>query len=249
MDQVFLLLGAGLAAGAMNALAGGGSFVTLPALIIAGVPSVSANASSTVALYPGGLASAWVYRAGLASVCGVPLKPTLAVTFLGGFLGALLLLWTPNAAFDQVLPWLLFLATVTLAAGPRLARFVHMRFRGGLPFVLFVQFLLGIYGGYFGGAVGLMMMAPWSLLGTADLKTLNPPRTLLVSAANTVAVVCFALAGAVDWVAAALVAGGAILGGYSGAHLGKRLPSSLVRAATLFVATAMTIAFFVRAYG
>src|SRR5687768_17588496 len=98
MDQAFLLLGAGLAAGAMNALAGGGSFVTLPAFIVAGVPSVSANASSTVALYPGGLASAWVYRAGLAGVCGVPLKPTLAVTLLGGFLGALLLLWTPNAA-------------------------------------------------------------------------------------------------------------------------------------------------------
>ncbi len=249
MDQAFLLLGAGLAAGAMNALAGGGSFVTLPAFIVAGAPSVSANASSTVALYPGGLASAWVYRAGLAGVCGVPLKPTLAVTLLGGFLGALLLLWTPNAAFDQVLPWLLLLATLTLAAGPRLARFVHMRFRGGLPFVLFVQLLLGIYGGYFGGAVGLMMMAAWSLLGNADLKALNPPRTLLVSAANTVAVVCFALAGAVDWVAATLVAGGALLGGYSGAHLGKRLPSSLVRAATLLVATAMTIAFFLRAYG
>jgi uncharacterized protein len=249
MDQAFLLLGAGLVAGAMNALAGGGSFVTLPALIAAGVPSVSANASSTIALYPGGLASAWVYRAGLAGVCGVPLKPTLAVTLLGGFLGALLLLWTPNAAFDRVLPWLLLVATLTLAAGPRLAPFVRSRFRGGLPLVLLIQFLLGVYGGYFGGAVGLMMMAAWSLLGSADLKTLNPPRTLLVSAANTVAVLCFALAGAVEWLAATLVAGGAILGGYAGAHLGKRLSSALVRAATLLVATAMTVAFFLRAYG
>jgi len=246
MDQVLLLVGAGLAAGAMNALAGGGSFVTLPALVVAGVPSVSANASSAVALYPGGLASAWVYRAGLAGVCGVPLKPTFAVTLAGGFLGALLL-WTPNAAFDKVLPWLLLLATLTIAAGPQLARFVQTRFRGGLPLVLIIQFLLGTYGGYFGGAVGLMMMAAWSLLGTADLRTLNPPRTLLVSAANTVAVVCIALAGAVDWAAAALVAGGAVPGAYAGAHLGKRLPSALVRATTLLVATAMTIAFFLRA--
>lgn len=246
--QESLLLGAGLLAGAMNALAGGGSFVTLPALIATGVPSVAANASSTLALYPGGLASAWVYRQGLGDVCGVPLRPTLAATLLGGLAGSLLLLWTPSKAFDRVLPWLLVVATLALAAGPRLGPALRARVRAGLPLVLTVQFLLGIYGGYFGGAVGLMMMAVWGLLDAADVKALHPARTLMVSAANTVAVLCFALAGVVRWQAALLVGAGAIVGGYGGAHLGRRLPPALVRGATLALAIAMTLAFFARAY-
>ena len=112
-----LLAGAGLLAGAMNALAGGGSFVSLPALIAVGVPSVAANASSTVALYPGGLASAWVYRTGLGDICGVSAKAMLAVTLVGGLAGSLLLLLTPSDAFDLVLPWLLLVATLALAFG------------------------------------------------------------------------------------------------------------------------------------
>ena len=248
MDHWLILLGAGLLAGGMNALAGGGSFVTLPALIAAGVPSVAANASSTVALYPAGIASAWVYRRGIGSVCGVPLRPTLAATLAGGFVGAVLLLATPNAAFDRLLPWLLLVATVALTAGPRLGPAIRARFRTGLPAVLAIQFALGIYGGYFGGAVGLMMMAAWSLLDAADLKALNPPRTLLVTAANTIAVLCFALAGIVRWPEMAVVGAGAVCGGYGGAHAGRRLPSRLVRRATIALAVAMTVLFFVRGY-
>lgn len=248
MNDLLLLCGAGLLAGAMNGLAGGGSFVTLPALIAAGVPSVAANASSTVALYPGGVASAWVYRDGLNSVCGVPLRPTLIATLIGGLAGALLLLWTPSTLFDKVLPWLLLVATLALAFGPRLGPLLRSRFRAGVRTVVAVQFLLGIYGGYFGGAVGLMMMAAWSLLDGADVKALNPSRTLLVSAANTVAVLCFVLAGAVAWSATLMVGVGAIIGGYGGARLGRRLPSAVVRAATLILAVAMTVIFFARAY-
>ncbi len=248
MGHWMTLLAAGFLAGGMNALAGGGSFVTLPALIAAGVPSVAANASSTVALYPAGLASAWVYRAGIGRVCGVPLRPTLAATLAGGFVGAVLLLATPNAAFDRVLPWLLLVATLALAAGPRLGAAVRTRFRSGLPTVLAIQFLLGVYGGYFGGAVGLMMMAAWGLLDAADLKALNPPRTLLVTAANTVAAVMFASAGLVRWPEMVAVAAGAVCGGYGGAHAGRRLPSLLVRRATLLLAVGMTAAFFLRGY-
>ncbi len=243
-----MLLGAGLLAGAMNALAGGGSFVTLPALIAAGVPSVSANASSTVALYPGGAASAWVYRDGLTQVCGVPVRPALLATLVGGLVGGLLLLWTPGALFDRVLPWLLLTATLTLAFGPRLGPLLRARVRLGVVSILAVQFLLGIYGGYFGGAVGLMMMAAWSLLDGADVKTLNPARTLMVTAANTVAVLCFIIAGAVRWPESLALAAGAIAGGYGGARLGRRLPAKVVRIATLLVAAGMTLAFFVRAF-
>jgi uncharacterized protein len=246
-DHLLLLGGAGLLAGAMNALAGGGSFVTLPALIAAGVPSVAANASSTVALYPGGLASAWVYRQGLSEICGVPVRPMLAVTLAGGLAGSLLLLWTPSSAFDLILPWLLLVATLALAFGPRIAPWLQSRVQIGAGPILVLQFALGVYGGYFGGAVGLMMIAAWSLLAGADLKQLNPPRTLMVSAANTIAVLCFVVAGAVRWRETVVLAVAAVIGGYLGAHLGRRLDARLVRAATITLSVVMTILFFLRA--
>jgi hypothetical protein len=248
MVNLITLLGAGALAGAMNAMAGGCSFVTLPVLIGAGMPSVMANATSTVALYAGGAASAWVYRSGLSRVAGVPVRPTLIATLAGGFVGALLLLWTPTSLFDHVLPWLLLTATFALAFGSRLGPALRSRFRAGLTTVLLVQFVLGIYGGYFGGAVGLMMMATWSLLDGADLKALQPAKTLLVSAANTVAVLCFIVAGAVRWHEALLVGAGALLGGLVGARIGKQLPSALVTTATVLIAAGMTIHFFLRAY-
>jgi uncharacterized protein len=246
-DTLFLLL-AGLFAGSMNALAGGGSFVSLPALISAGVPSVSANATSTVALFPGGLASTWVYRDGLTGVCGVPLVPVAIVTLIGGLVGSLLLLWTSATLFDQVLPWLLLVATIMLAFGRRIGPALRARFRAGLATILGLQFLLGIYGGYFGGAVGLMMMAAWSILDGAEVKALNAPRTLMVSAANGIAVLSFIVAGAVAWTACLLVGLGAVAGGWCGAHLGRILPPTVVRAGTLLLAASTTMAFFVRAY-
>jgi uncharacterized membrane protein YfcA len=247
MDMLSLI-GAGLIAGAMNATTGGGSFVTLPVLIASGVPSVVANATSTVALYPGGAASAWVYRDGLRQVCGVPLRPTLIATLLGGFAGSLLLLWTPSSLFDRVLPWLLLAATVMLACGRKLGTLLRSRHRAGLGSVLCIQFLLGVYGGYFGGAVGLMMVTVWSLLDQVDLKALNAPRTLLVTAANTVAVLCFVIAGAVRWREALWVGAGAIVGGFGGARLGRLLSPVVIRAATLLFAALMTVHFFLKAY-
>lgn len=233
----------------MNALAGGGSFVTLPALIAAGVPSVMANASSTVALYPGGLASAWAYRAGLRGVCGVPLPVLVAVTLAGGFCGSLALLLTPSSTFDLLVPWLLLVACLALAFGRRAGEALRRVARLNRPTVLVLQFGLGCYGGYFGGAVGIMMMAMWCLLDTADLKALNPPRTLLVSAANTMAVLTFTFAHAVWWRQTLVVLLGGILGGYIGALLGRRLPPQIVRAGTITLTAAMTIAFFIRAAG
>ncbi len=248
MDVWLPLFGTGVVAGAMNAMAGGGSFVTLPALIAVGLPSVAANASSTLALYPGGIASTLVYRDGLGQVCGVPLRPTLVATLVGGFAGALLLLWTPSTLFDRVLPWLLLVATLAIALGGRLGSILRARFRAGPATVLIVQTLLGVYGGYFGGAAGLMMIAAWSVLDDADIKALNPPRMLMVSAYNTVAVTCFVLAGAVRWPESLALGIGALVGGYGGAHIGKALPPVAVRAATVSLAMAMTAFFFLRAY-
>jgi uncharacterized protein len=232
----------------MNALAGGGSFVTLPALIALGVPSVAANTTSTVALFPGQLASAWTYRDGLGPVGEVALKSLLIATFLGGVIGALLLLRTPITAFDVILPWLLAIATVTLAFGRQLGDILRRRWRIGAPLVLAVQFGLGIYGGYFGGGVGIMMMAVWSLLGERTLKSFNAPRTLMVCAANTVAVFIFIAAHAVMWREGLMMLAGAIVGGICGANIGRRAPAGAIRIGTLLLSVGITLGFFVRAY-
>lgn len=232
----------------MNALAGGGTFVTLPALIAAGVPSVNANTSSTVALFPGQLVSTWTYRDGLGPIGSVPLRSLVIATFIGGALGAVLLLRTPIKTFDIVLPWLMAIATVALALGARLGEILRRRWRIGGPAVVALQFCLGVYGGYFGGGVGIMMMAVWSLLSERTLKSFNAPRTLLVSAANAVAVLIFIAAQAVRWREALVMLVAAALGGYVGALIGRRAPAGIIRAATLLLSVSMTLAFFVRAY-
>jgi uncharacterized membrane protein YfcA len=239
---------AGVLAGAMNALAGGVSFVSLPALIAAGAPSVGANATSTVALLPGSLASAWVYRRDGSAIGEVPPRALVAVTVAGARVGSILLLATPSSAFDDVLPWLLLAATLSLAGGPALSRwFARRRVTVGPTPLLAAQFGLGIYGGYFGGAVGIMMMAAWSLLADADLKRVQSARTLLVSAANAVAVAVFVLAGVVRWRDALVLGAGALVGGYLGAHLARWLPATLLRAATVLLCAAVTVLFFRRA--
>lgn len=248
MDTTILVFAAGLVAGAMNALAGGGSFVSLPALIAAGVPPVQANASSTVALFPGGLASAWAYRDGLRPVGPVSLRALLATTVCGGLVGALLLLQTSSVAFAFVLPWLLLLASMALAFGRRIGEALRARWRIHAHAVLAIQFALGVYGGYFGGAVGIMMIAMWGLLDNTDLKHLNAPRTLLVSAANVVAVLAFIVAGAVSWPETLVMLAGAIIGGYGGAQIGRRASPSLVRRVTLLATSCITLAFFVKTY-
>ncbi len=249
IESSLLLAGAGLLGGAMNALAGGGSFVTLPAMIAVGMPSVNANASSTVALYPGGAASAWVYRDGLRPIGGVSIKVMLAVMLAGGLIGSLLLLWTPSSAFDRMLPWLLLIATLTMIFAPKLAPWLHRHVSIGPTPVFALQLLLGIYAGYFGGAVGLMMLAVWSLLADADIKALNPTRMLMVTAANMIAALTFVIAGAVWWRETLVMGGAAIIGGYAGAHIGRRLDPRIVRGATITLSIAVTAIFFARAFG
>lgn len=247
MDSFGWLVGAGFLAGAMNALAGGGSFFTLPALVLAGVPSLAANASSTVALFPGGLASVWAYRADLRPVGGVPLGRLLIVSLVGGLLGSLLLLLTPQRAFDRVLPWLLLWATVTFAVGRRLGEALRRSVRISPTVVLVLQLPLAIYGGYFGGAVGIMMMAVWSLLGPADLHGLNPAKTLLVAATNAIAVLSFIVAGKVAWPETLVLMAAAMGGGYTGVRLARRLHPGALRLGVLLVSGMMTVVFFLRA--
>ncbi len=247
MEAILIVIGAGFLAGAMNALAGGGSFVSLPALIAAGLPPVQANASSMVALFPGGVVSAWAYRDGLTPVGPVSIPKMLVTTLIGGFVGAVLS--TSSATFSFLLPWLLLFASLALAFGRKLGDALRRRWHISAPSVLVIQFVLGVYGGYFGGTVGLMMLAVWGLLDTHDVKSLNAPRTLLVSAANSIAVLTFALAHAVCWAETLAMLLAAIVGGYGGAQLGRRLPPNVVRAGTLLLSAFITLALFIKTYG
>ena len=249
METALLMLVAGLLAGAMNAAAGGGSFVTIPAMVFVGLPSVAANASSTVALLPGTLASAWAWRRDYRSLQGIPLATLLAISLAGGLVGAVLLLVTSQRAFDHLLPWLLLTGTVAFAFGRPLGAMLRERVRVGRGSVLAAQVLLSIYAGYFGGGVGIMMMAVWGLLGDLDIKAMSALRTLLVSAANLVAVICFAVAGPIHWPETLVMLVAAIVGGYLGAILASRLPAPVLRGFVILFSTAMTALFFWLAWG
>jgi uncharacterized membrane protein YfcA len=247
--HLLLLLGAGFAAGAMNAVTGGGTFVSLPALTAVGLPGTVANASSSTALLPGALASAWAYRRDLRPLEGVSTRALSVASLLGGGVGAGLLLGTSEAVFDVVIPWLLLVATVTLAIGPRLQGLLQRAGLGAGPrAILALQVLLGVYGGYFGGAVGLMMLAAWSLLSQASIAALTPLRTVMLVAANAVAVALFVVMGQVSWPAALTVMAGAVAGGWAGAQIGRRLPAAVLRAMVLTITVATTAIFFARAY-
>ena len=248
LDAALILLGAGLLAGAVNAAAGGGSFITIPAMVFVGLPSVAANASSTVALLPGTLASAWAWRRDYRSLHGISSRTLLLISFVGGLAGALLLLATTSRAFDRLLPWLMLLGTLAFAFGRPLGAALRERVQIGRGTVLGAQVLLSIYAGYFGGGVGIMMMAVWGLLGDLDIKAMSALRTLLVSAANLVAVICFAVAGPVHWPATGIMLIAAIAGGYLGAVLASRMPAAVLRGFVILFSTAMTIVFFWRAW-
>ncbi|GAB3934681.1 sulfite exporter TauE/SafE family protein [Kribbella albertanoniae] len=247
---MLIILLAGVAAGALNAVGGGGSFVALSALVAGGMPPVTANATSTVALLPGNATSAWVYRRQIHVFEHVTtLRLTLASVF-GGALGAGLLLWLPSASFDAAVPWLLAFATLVLAFGKRLNR----AFSLGMPgpaVILTGQFLLSIYGGYFGGAVGTMMLAFWTATSSLDTARGTPLRVIQVGAVFLTAAVIFVFAADVLDQPQRLIAMlcGAIIGGYLGAHLVRRLPQVVLRTLVLSTAVAMTILFFVRAFG
>ena len=249
ITSLALAAGAGVIGGAMNALAGGGTFSTMPTLIAMGLPSPIANATSNVSLQPGAMTSAWAYRAGLEPMSGISVRTLCAITFVGGLAGSLLLVFTPTRVFDVLIPWLLLLATVALALGKNGAAALASRVKIGPRTLMGAQGLLGIYGGYFGGGVGLMMTATWGLLSGAEPHRLAAPRTLMLATANAAATLIFIVSGMVKWVLCVPMLAGAIAGGYLGAELGRVLPPAVIRVWTLVVTAVTTAVFFWRAYG
>jgi uncharacterized membrane protein YfcA len=296
LPQIVLLFVAAILGGTLNSVAGGGTFITLPSLIFTGVLPINANATSTVALWPGSIASVGAYYHEL-------MKQKLAQTLIlsgaslvGGILGAFLLLSTSQSTFVLLLPYLLLLATVLFAiSGPITARLRHRSTalkpipepvpeekiaatsnatplpplnQEGLPVqarpveqstplisretswpvlvgITFLQLIISIYGGYFGGGIGILMLATLGLMGMENIHEMNAVKTLLTTCINGVAVIIFIAKGVVEWPQAILMVIGAIIGGFGGAYFARKLNPLWVRWFVIFVGVSMTIYFFV----
>jgi len=237
--------------GALNAVAGGGSFIAFPALLFTGVPVVPANATNTVALWTGLIFSGGAFRRHL-RVRRPQLFSLISVSVIGGVVGALLLLRTPAQTFIRILPWLMLSATLLFIFGPKLTettdrRIAHEPTTGALVAASFFQLLVAIYGGYFGGGMGIVILAMLAAFGMADIHEMNAFKTVLSSATNGLAVVVFIAKHAVYWPQALVMICGAALGGYFGAHYSLRLPPLWVRWFVIAVGAGMTAYFFVHA--
>lgn len=244
-----LLFLAAMLGGALNAVAGGGSFIAFPALLFTGVPAVPANATNTVALWTGLAFSGGAFREHL-KVRRPVLVSLVSVSLVGGGLGALLLLHTPAGTFLRILPWLMLSATVLFVIGPRLTRshasVAHDASLGYILAASFFQLLVAIYGGYFGGGMGFVILAMLSAFGMADIHQMNALKTVLSSTTNGLAVAIFIYKHAVYWPQALVMICGAALGGYFGAHYSLKLPRAGVRYFVIAVGAGMTAYFFVR---
>jgi len=247
-----LLFGAALLAGALNAVAGGGSFIAFPTLLFTGVPAIPANATNTVALWTGLVCSGGAFRRHI-NVQWLVLSLLTAASLGGGTLGALLLLHTPAHTFMRVLPWLMLAATLLFIFGRRLVRprqnqVAHDTTLKALILATGLQFLVAIYGGYFGGGMGIVILAMLTALGMADIHQMNALKIVLSTATNGVAVAIFVASHAIYWPQALVMILGAALGGFFGAHYSLRLAQKVVRWFVIAVGSGVTTYFFVRSY-
>ncbi len=249
--EILLLVAAGFAAGGMNALAGGGTFFSFPALLAIGLPPVTANATNAVALWPASLAGAWAARTSLRPL-GRYLLPLLLAGLAGGLLGGLLLLAGGDDVFSLLIPWLLLAATALFAASPRLSRWLAARRKESAvpphsPLSLGAHGLVSIYGGYFGAGMGILQLAAFSIEGHALVRA-NALKNLISAVIYSVASLTFIFAGRVSWFELLILLGGATLGGYAGGALSQKLPASWLRALVILVGSGMTLYYFWATY-
>lgn len=251
-----LLIAAGCVAGIMNAIAGGGTLVTFPTLILAGIPSIGANATSTIALLPATIASAAGYR-GKIPVVAHWLRLFGPVSLVGGLLGGILLVMTPEKVFDGFVPFLILFATALFMAQGSFRRFLGHRVErahGEPPSRVWItgavafQFAVAVYGGYFGAGIGILMLASLGLLGFQDVHEMNALKVMLGFLINVVAAVYFIGSGLVTWSAAGIMMFGTILGGYFGAHFAQRVPQQFVRGLITVIGLLISAVMFYRQF-
>jgi uncharacterized protein len=244
---LLLLLVAAFAAGAINAVAGGGSFLTFPSLVFAGVPAVSANATSTVALVPATFTSGLSYMQDVRRLREPQLKSWFVVSFFGGVFGSYLLLVTSDRTFRQVAPWLLGFATLLFAFGGPISRAVQGRLHSNHLVMLVILFPVAVYGGYFGGGIGIMILAAFRLYGLTEIHAMNGIKTLLSATLNAIASVIFIAAHQIAWPPALIMMVGGIAGGWVGPVLARRMDPAVIRGIVIAVGVIMTAWFFHKA--
>lgn len=246
MNYAIIVIAA-FVAGAINSIAGGGTLLSFPALVWIGRDPILANATNSVALWPGSLAGMVGFRRELASAKRWLLLLTIP-SLLGGAAGAILLLRTSTKTFEQLVPFLILGATLLLAAQELITRRLsHMtQGRKWIVFAFVFQFFVGVYGGYFGAGMGILMLAALGLIGLTDLHQMNGLKNLLAICINGIAAIYFAISGAVLWTDAAIMAAAAIAGGYLGASVARRLGRKFVRGVVIAIGLIMSVALFVR---
>ncbi len=250
--QILLLFVSSVLGGTLNAVAGGGSFFTVPSLIFTGMLPIQANTTSTIALWPGSVASVGAYRRELAEQQRGLVILLVGTSLIGGILGAILLIKTSQSTFVHLLPYLLLLATLLFAfSGPvttRLRRYSSGKVRLSPPVFIVIalaQLIISTYGGYFGGGIGILMLATLALMGMDDIHAMNALKTVLASCINGVAVIVFIVTGKIVWPQALLMIVGAIIGGYGGAYYARKIDQKWIRLFVIVVGCTLTIYFFV----
>lgn len=240
-----LLLFAGLWAGLQNALAGGGSFITLPALILSGMSPLAANITSTVALFPGQVTSGFSGRSLVSGVAKLSFRSLFFISIAGGALGGLLLLNTPSSIFARLVPWLVLFATVVFAWGSFRRRPIEDGGHIGPGTAAVLQFLIAIYGGYFGGGIGFLMMAALTMAGLPT-RAAGATKNVLAGVMNASAVLLFVTSPEVHWYQACVLGSGAIIGGLLGAWALHRVNERVLRMAVVCIGIALTIGLFLK---
>ena len=253
-QSAFLFISA-FFAGIINSVAGGGSFLTFPALLFVGIPPIQSNATSTAAVWPGTVASLFAYRKAFTVEAKRLLAPLLITGIIGGILGAQILLYTPQATFLKLVPWLLLCATLLFLASGRITAWVRAHTGGhksGDRWLtyggLFLELFIAMYVGYFGAGVGILVLALLALLGMENIHAMNGMKTLLVGVVNGVALAIFIWNKVVVWPQAILMLTAASIGGYGGAYIAQKIDPKYVRTLVIIVGFGMSTYFFIRQY-
>jgi uncharacterized membrane protein YfcA len=245
-----LVFAAACVAGAINSVAGGGTLITVPTLIWLGIPAINANATSTVALWPGSLSGAWGFRRELLAA-DRRVFALIVPSLIGGLSGAILLHHTPPDLFERLIPLLILFATcLFMAQEPLQRRFnltaIHNARSHWLSWTMLFQLLVGIYGGYFGAGIGIMMLAALSLMGHTDIYQMNGVKNMLAVAINGIAIMYLVFTDLILWPDALVMAIGAVVGGVAGAGIARRVGRPVVRRIVIAVGFAMALAMFMR---
>lgn len=253
IPNILLLFITAFVGGTLNSVAGGGSFFTFPALIFTGVAPIQANATSTVALWPGSAASIWAYRRELVGQRIGFLLLLVGTSIIGGILGAKLLVSTSQSTFVHLIPYLLLLATLLFTfSGPVTARLRKKSLEKrevtwkSMVGVSLLQLVIATYGGYFGGGIGILMLASLAVMGLENIHVMNALKTVLATCINGVAAITFIILGIVSWPQAVLMIVGATIGGYGGAYFARKIDQKWVRLFVMVVGFSLTIYFFVK---